>query len=259
MVENKACIVTVGNEILKGKTINSNASYIGRVLSFLGYEVIRGITVPDNEDDIVWAFRNAMFVSDLVVSSGGLGPTFDDMTLKSLAKALELKLEVNSEALRMVKSKYDAMGVEMTKDRIKMAQLPEHSTPLKNPVGTAPGVFLELKGKKVIVLPGVPSEMKAILDEFSENLKVSGRAYYEESIIVKGIMESAIAPVIESIMKKHAGEVYIKSHPRHSENTRPELEIEVSTSGISKDESVRKVKDTLEEVTRESDKLRKLH
>lgn len=255
-MKNKACIVTVGNEILKGKTVNTNASHIGRVLSFLGYEVVRGIVVPDNEEDIIWAFRNAMFVSDLVVSSGGLGPTFDDMTLNGLAKALEVELEVNEEALGMIKKKYDSMGVELTEERIKMAKLPEKSKALKNPVGTAPGVYLERGDKKVLVLPGVPAEMKAILEEMSENLRFNGRSYYEESVDIKGIMESAMAPVIDKIMKKHSGEVYIKSHPKHSENRNPELEIEVSASAETKEEATKRVKATLEEIVLEAEKMR---
>jgi len=115
----KAYVITVGNEILKGRTINTNAAHIGRVLTYAGYDVIRMVVVPDDIDEIVWAFRDGISRADLVVSTGGLGPTFDDKTVEGLAKALNLELELNQEAYSMVKGKYDRLGVELTRERVK--------------------------------------------------------------------------------------------------------------------------------------------
>ena len=229
----KAYIITVGNEVLKGRTVNTNAAHIGRALTYAGYDVVRVVVVPDDVDEIAWAFRDALSKADLIVSTGGLGPTFDDKTLEGLAKALGVELELNQEAYRMVKEKYDRLGVELTRERIKMAYLPKGAKPLPNPVGTAPGVYIEHQGKRIIALPGVPAEMEAILDEVLPQLRVPGRFYYEETTTIRGIMESTMAPIIADLMKKYAGQVYIKSHPKGIEIGNPVLEIEVSASGGS--------------------------
>lgn len=252
----RVCVVTVGNEILKGKTINTNAAHIGRLLTFAGHEIVLGITVPDRIEDIVWAFKNAMENCEIVISCGGLGPTYDDMTLEGLSKGLGLELELNKEAEEMIRKKYESMKVEITPARIKMARLPIGSRVVYNPVGTAPGVFLEYLGRKIVVLPGVPAEMKAILDGIIGEIKAKDHFYYEESVVIKGIMESAIAPVVDAIMKKNEGRVYIKSHPRKSEDKSPELEIEISGSSSSEGDAKRNVKKALNEIKIESERLR---
>ena len=252
----KVCIVTVGNEILKGRTVNTNAAHIGRALTFAGHSVSLGITVPDSMDDIVWAFRTAMDSSDIIVSSGGLGPTYDDMTIDGVSRALNIELELNPDAEKMIRSKYESMGVELTPARIKMAYLPKGSRAIPNSVGTAPGLFLKFNGKTLIVLPGVPAEMKAILEEILPEISAKDYFYYEESVIIKGIMESAIAPVVERIMKKYGGRVYIKSHPRKAEDKSPEVEIEVSGSSSRESEATDRVRSALEDVKAESSKLK---
>lgn len=243
----RAYIITIGNEILKGRTVNTNAAHIGRVLTYAGYDVVRIVVVPDNIEDIVWAFRDALDKADLIVSTGGLGPTFDDKTAEALAQALGVEYKLNSEAYEMVRRKYENLGVELTKERIKMAYMPEGARPLPNPVGTAPGIYIEYGGKRIIALPGVPAEMEAILDEILPQIRVGGRFYYEATVTISGIMESALAPVISELMKRHAGQVYIKSHPKGIELSKPTLEVEVSASGGSEVE----VRSRVEEVVRE--------
>lgn len=226
----RASILTIGNELLKGRTVNTNFSHIGRVLTYAGYDVYRGIIVRDDPAEISWGITQCVGFSDLVVTSGGLGPTFDDMTVECISDALGLSLETNPEALSMIRSKYLAQNLELTPERMKMAILPRGSEPLPNPVGTAPGVLLRYRGKVIVILPGVPSEMKAILDSIIPRLKVPGRSYHEESIIIEGVMESAFAPVVAEEMKLSGGSVYIKSHPVSFELNNPVLEIEVSAS-----------------------------
>jgi molybdenum cofactor synthesis domain-containing protein len=251
----KAYVITVGNEILKGRTINTNAAHIGRVLTYAGYDVIRMVVVPDDIDEIVWAFRDGISRADLVVSTGGLGPTFDDKTVEGLAKALNLELELNQEAYSMVKGKYDRLGVELTRERVKMAYMPRGARPLPNPVGTAPGVYLEYGGKRIIALPGVPAEMEAILDEVLPQIRVPGRYYYEESVTIRGIMESTFAPIVSELMRANAGSVYIKSHPRGIEISKPTLEIEVSASGSSEDGVKARVKEVIRRIMEEARRI----
>ncbi len=244
----RASIITIGNEVLKGRTINTNFAYIGNALTYAGYEVWRGLVVKDIEDEIVWAIRSVLEVSDLVVTSGGLGPTYDDMSIASISHALNLKLELNENALSMVKSKYMQSKVEMTSQRMKMAMLPEGSEPLPNPVGTAPGVLIQFKGKRIISLPGVPAEMKGILDSIIGRIRTGDRVYVEKTMRLNGIMESAIAPLIEDEMKRWGGIVYIKSHPGSIETSNPYIDIEISSYSSSVKEAEKSIGAILEEI-----------
>ena len=244
----KATILTIGNEILKGRTVNTNFSHIGHVLTFAGYEVYRGLVVRDDPSEIAWGITLATGFSDLVVTSGGLGPTFDDMSVKAIADALGIPLEINADALRMIREKYSAQNLELTPERMKMAMLPRNAEAIANPVGTAPGVFFNYRGVSVLILPGVPSEMKAILESMIPRIRIPTVHYYEESVVLHGIMESAFAPVVADEMKKAGGSVYIKSHPSSAELSHPVLEIEVSGTAQDDATAVKVVRATLESI-----------
>ncbi len=251
----KATILTIGNEILKGRTVNTNFSHIGHVLTFSGYEVYRGLVVRDDPSEIAWGITQAVAFSDLVVSSGGLGPTFDDMSVKAIADALGIPLETNADALRMIRNKYSAQNLELTPERMKMAMLPRNAEALANPVGTAPGVFFNYRGVNILILPGVPSEMKAILETMIPRIRNPSVHYYEESIILKGIMESTFAPVVADEMKKAGGNVYIKSHPSSAELANPVLEIEVSGTARDEASAINLVRSTLESIKKRYEKM----
>jgi len=230
-------IICVGNELLIGKTLNTNAQWIAKQATALGINVKRVTVVADDVNEIATAIRETLKRKPhFAITTGGLGPTFDDKTLEGIAEALNRKLEINDEALKMVREKYEAYAmekgtetVELTPARIKMAMLPEKAEPIPNPVGTAPGVRVDLKETMLIVLPGVPSEMEAIFHETVASLleQLSGkRVFYEKSVYVDGVMESSLAPLIEKVMRDNSG-VYVKSHPKGREN-RSHIEIHVS-------------------------------
>lgn len=241
----RACVLTIGNEVLKGKTVNTNMAHIGRVLTFSGYDVYRGLTVRDDPEEIAWGVRTALESCDLLVTSGGLGPTYDDMTIQCVSDALGLETEINLGALDKLKSRYLNRDIELTEDRLKMVRLPRGSKALDNPVGAAPGVLIETGGKKIVILPGVPKEMEAILDNILDSLRVPGRAYYEETFPLSGIMESSISPLLTKLMKDMGGKVYIKSHPQKSEMSNPRLEIEVSATAGTDEEARKNVELTV--------------
>ncbi len=233
-------IVCVGNELLIGKVVNTNASWLGKRATSMGVKVKRITVAPDDVDEMAQVFTEVLARKPgFVVSTGGLGPTFDDKTLEGVAKALNRKLAVNDEALQMVKTKYkeysktsNVLEAELTPARVKMATLPTGTKPLTNPIGTAPGVLTELDGTVLIVLPGVPREMEAIFEESVTPLlrKASGNVgFYEFSIYADDIMESVLAPLIDKVMLAHPG-VYIKSHPKGRENT-PHMELHLSVTG----------------------------
>ena len=126
----EAWIITVGNEVLIGRIVNTNAAWLGKKLTLLGYRVRREITVADELEDIAWAFKMALdSKARVIISTGGLGPTFDDKTAEGLARAVGKELEINEEALAMVKEKYESKGMKLTEPRIKMAKLPKGAKP----------------------------------------------------------------------------------------------------------------------------------
>ena len=231
-------ILSIGNELLIGKIPNTNATWLCKQATALGINVKRVTVLPDNVDETAEAIRETLKRKpQFILTTGGLGPTFDDKTLETIAKALTRKLEVNPEALVMVKEKYLAYAtkagnkhVELTEARTKMATIPEGTKPIHNPVGTAPAVRVDLKGTVLIAMPGVPREMEAIFTEtVAPILKEAsgGAAFYEESLYVD-IMESALAPLIDVTMRDNPG-IYVKSHPKAEEN-QPHIELHLSTT-----------------------------
>ena len=227
--------------------MNTNAYWLARQITGLGIKVRRITVVGDHINEIASSIREAMQrKTDFIITVGGLGPTFDDKTLEGLAKALHRKLQVNEKALEMVKEKYESYfkegkmeKVELTRSRVKMATIPEGAEPLPNPVGTAPGVMMNVSGTLIVALPGVPSEMKAIFEGSVAPLlkSMAGNvSFFEKSIYVDDIMESTLAPLIDQVIHDNP-QVYIKSHPKGKEKE-PHIEIHLST--IARDSKIAK-------------------
>lgn len=233
-------IICIGNELLIGKVVNTNASWIGKRATALGITVRRITVGPDEVPEIAKLIREALSRKPaFIITSGGLGPTFDDKTLNGLSEAINSKLAVDPEALEMVKAKYREYSKtrmipegEMTPPRVKMATLPKGTVPIVNPIGTAPGVRLDIDGTVLVALPGVPKEMEAIFEASVVPLlrKAAGDVgFFELSIYADNIMESVLAPLIDTVMHDFP-EVYIKSHPKGREN-KPHMELHLSTTG----------------------------
>jgi len=251
-------IICVGNELLIGKTLNTNAHWLTKKATTLGLKVRRITVVGDDVDEISTAIKESLERKPaFIITTGGLGPTFDDKTLEGVAKALGKELKKNEEALKMVEEKYRQYvsegrieRFEMTPHRVKMAVLPEGSKPLRNPVGTAPGVIAKFGGTTLIMLPGVPQEMKSIFEESVEPIfrKAAGDlTFYEASVEVWGVPESTIAPLIDEVMHKNPY-VYIKSHPKAEEKI-PHIELHVSTTSRDGAEARRRVLNALMQIS----------
>jgi nicotinamide-nucleotide amidase len=237
-------IVCVGNELLIGKILNTNAQWLSKRATILGVNVRRLTVVTDEVVEIAGVIREVLERKPrFVITTGGLGPTFDDKTLEGIAEALNQNLRVNEQALEMVKNKYKTYArekkgeVELTPPRLKMATIPEEAAPVPNPVGTAPAVRLDVEGTTLIALPGVPREMEAIFEESIEPLlrqASGGISFHEKSIYANDIMESNLAPLIDQVMHDNPS-IYIKSHPKGRENM-PHMEIHLSTSAKEKEQ-----------------------
>lgn len=230
-------IVCIGNELLIGKVVNTNASWLGKYTTSLGIAVRRVTLCADEVQEIATVIREVLGRKPkFVVITGGLGPTFDDKTLQGIAEALHRKLCVDPEAFKMVQEKYAEYAKirhisvgEMTPPRVKMATLPQGAEVLSNPVGTAPGVRVNVDGVVLVALPGVPKEMEAIFEAAVVPLlrEAAGEVgFYEKSIYTDNVMESILAPLLDKVMLDNPL-VYIKSHPRGREH-KPHMELHFS-------------------------------
>lgn len=236
-------IISIGNELLIGKTLNSNANWLAKRISSLGLNVNRITVVGDDVMRIAAVLKETITRNPkYIITTGGLGPTFDDKTFEGIAKAFNSTLKVDRKAIGMVRNKYfkyaQEMGrenFELTPARIKMAKIPECSEPLPNPVGTAPAIKICQRKLTVFALPGVPSEMKAIFEEsLTPILKETAGdlTFYESSLLVTGIMESEMAPFIDEVMHDNP-HIYIKSHPMGTEG-KPQIELHLTTTATNR-------------------------
>jgi nicotinamide-nucleotide amidase len=251
-------IICVGNELLIGKIENTNATWLVKQATPLGVNVRRVTVIQDNLVEIANALNEALQRKpQFIVTTGGLGPTFDDMTLQGIAKALNRKLTVNPKALEIVKQKCIEYAqkrqmpteIEMTPPRVKMATLPAGTEPVVNPIGTAPGVNFKVQGATVFVLPGVPQEMEAIFTQTIAPLlreAVGDHEFCERSLFVDNIFESKLAPLIDQVMACNAG-VYVKSHPVRTEN-KPHLELHLTANLKIEEKAAEKLKKAANEL-----------
>jgi nicotinamide-nucleotide amidase len=161
----KACVVSIGNELLNGHTTDTNCSYIcGRLLS-IGIPVVNSYTVGDDIKQIVRSLKRAAEDADIVIVTGGLGPTDDDLTRQAFAELLGAKLQVKPALLKDIRKFFADRGLPMPENNTIQACIPKGASPLENPFGTAPGIFAKMKRKLFFAMPGVPVEMKEMLEK----------------------------------------------------------------------------------------------
>ena len=161
-----AHIITIGDEILIGQTINTNAAFIGEQLSANHINVRKTSTVPDDEEEILKEFKSCLNENDLVVVTGGLGPTHDDITRTCVVKFFHTELIRNDEVLDDVKNFFSKRGRKLTRVNEDQALVPKDAEVIRNEVGTAPGIWIEKDHKIFVVMPGVPFEMKAMVNNY---------------------------------------------------------------------------------------------
>jgi nicotinamide-nucleotide amidase len=195
-------ILTVGTEILLGDLVDTNSTYLGGRLAALGVSVYRQTTVGDNAERITTALREAASRADLVITTGGLGPTSDDLTNQCLGEAAGREMVEYPEARRHVDEMFRRFGREPTPSNYKQAIFPESSELIPNPVGTAMGAMLELDGALVATFPGVPGEMRRMFEDTLEPLirERSEGAIVSRTLWFTGIGESALAEQVQDLL-----------------------------------------------------------
>ncbi|NVM34116.1 MAG: competence damage-inducible protein A [Candidatus Lokiarchaeota archaeon] len=230
-------LLMIGNEILIGKTQDTNSHWMAKRITKYGHRVERITTIGDDLEILSSTIRDILKRSpDIVITSGGIGPTFDDMTLQGIANGLNRNLELNQHAYKSIKKAYEhahQMGLlkleGMTKEREKMAYLPKGSVVLPNTVGTAPGVKINEGDSTIFILPGVPTEMKAMFRNLITPILEEKRGkFIEKGFLFSGIGESQIAAYTNELEKKYP-QLWIKTHPKIGLS----VEVEVSITAFN--------------------------
>lgn len=241
-------IIAIGNEILIGDVQDTNTHWLCKEITDLGGHVRRGSLLCDEPEAIAAEVRAALDRgADVVFTTGGLGPTADDLTLAAVARGIGgstalttgMAVRLHKQARQMVSDRYDELAAQgivtqggLNPAREKMAYLPEGATPLHNPVGTAPGVLLAAGKTTIVCLPGVPAELKGI---FTTSLQPFLRETFGAGVFVERVVaaecndESLLAPVVNRVAADHP-DVYVKSRVKPFGKT-AQIKITVSASG----------------------------
>ena len=201
----KAELITIGDELLIGQTIDTNGSWLAEQLNLLGITVSQISSIRDNREHIISSLQNAQSRSELVILTGGLGPTNDDITKSTLCEFFDSELVLNEQVLEKIEAYFNSRSLKMIKVNSDQAMLPNNCQFLKNERGTASGMWFKKDGVDFISLPGVPYEMKGIfLDEILPVLKAqySISTVVNKTVKTQGIGESFLAEIIKDWEKK---------------------------------------------------------
>ena len=215
-------IISVGTEILLGNIVNTNAAYLSEKCAALGLSCYYQDVVGDNEERLYETIQTALSRADILLLSGGLGPTQDDLTKEVAARAMGKSLYLHEESKAAIQAFFEKRGLEITDNNWKQAMMPEGCIVVDNPNGTAPGVIMAENGKHVILMPGPPNEMIPMFETsimpyldrlqsgviFSQTVKICGVGESKVETMVKDLIEGQTNPTIATYAK--TGEVHLR-------------------------------------------------
>ncbi len=199
-----ACVIVIGNEILSGRTQDANIAFLGERLNELGVRLLEARVIPDIEDTIVTTVNEVRGRYDYVFTTGGIGPTHDDITAASVAKAFEVPLIEHPEARAILEAHYPPG--ELTEARLRMARTPEGAALIENPVSKAPGFQID----NVFVMAGIPTIARAMFESLSHRL--AGGAPLKSRSVTIYLPESRMAPSLAALQERYP-DVEIGSYP----------------------------------------------
>ena len=194
-------LLSVGTELLLGEILNTNAKYLSEELSLMGLNVYYQTTVGDNPKRLKDAVDLALSRSDMIIATGGLGPTPDDITKEVIAEALGFTLEFDQKAYDSMAEYFKKSRRDMPESNRKQAMMPRGGITLYNTCGTAPGCIMEKDGKIAVILPGPPSEMKAMFESAKEHL-TKEETIYTKNLRIFGMGESRVAEILDDLINK---------------------------------------------------------
>jgi nicotinamide-nucleotide amidase len=234
----KAEIIAVGTELLLGQIVDTNSAYMAQQLTTIGLDLHFKSTVGDNMERIKATLRNALSRSDLIITTGGIGPTLDDLTREAVAEVLGRELVFQPALYAQITDFFTRLGRTTSPNNRKQAYIPEGAIPIENPVGTAPGFIAEQDGKAIITVPGVPHEMRYFMEHsvlpylrgklgireviVSRVLKLFGIG---ESLVderLKDLIEEGTNPTIGLLAHTQIGEIHVRLTAKATERARAE-------------------------------------
>ncbi len=201
---NRVAIISIGDEILIGQTLNTNAAYIGQKLTSLGYDVVGSFVVGDDKKSIHDTFISSARISEFIFITGGLGPTHDDITREALVEYFETDLVLNETVLKRIEERFQKREKIMPEVNRQQAYVPSIANVIENFVGTAPGFDISFEGKEYFVMPGVPSEMKSMMENYllpkMHKVAEERKLFYRQKLIhTTGIPESSLFELLGDI------------------------------------------------------------
>lgn len=237
-----AKIISIGDELLIGQVTNTNSTFIAEKLNFISIPVTRVVSIGDNEKDIIEELNDSVKNFDVTVITGGLGPTHDDITKNILVRFFKDELILNENILENVKGIFKQRGVEMPEVNKEQALVPKSSMIIWNPNGTAPGMYFEKEGKLIISLPGVPFEMKAMIENSVIPMlreKLSGKI--DHFIKTKTLLTFGAG---ETILSELLGDVkeIIKGSRLAFLPSAVGVRLRIDTKGVTEEEALEKLK-----------------
>lgn len=229
-----AAVLSIGTEITRGELVNTNAAWLASGLTDLGFEVLEQCTVDDDKGRIVGVIERVARGAKVVVCTGGLGPTTDDLTTEAVAATLGVTLERDAAALEHIRRRFEKLGRTMSESNAKQADFPVGATVLPNPVGTACGFMVEIRGARVFFMPGVPHEMKRMFEEqvVPRIREMAPRDSHQIRYRTFGLPESVVGERLAGIEAAHPGvTIGYRAHF-------PEIEVKVLARGQVHGEAV---------------------
>lgn len=242
----KAEIISIGDEILIGQVMNTNAGWLAEQMNLIGISVVRITTIGDNKEEIIGSLDDAGKRADIILITGGLGPTRDDITKQTLCEYFDTVLKFNKQAFRDIEKLFEGRGWQMNEKNKKQAELPANAVPLTNKNGTAPGMWFEQDGKIIVSLPGVPFEMKPmitdqVIPKLSEKLQTD--TLYHKTVLTQGMGESWISDKIEDWEDKLPENIKLAYLPQPGM-----VRLRLSATGQNKKELEKQVDEEIEKL-----------
>ncbi len=211
----RAAVLSTGDELTTGRIVDTNASWIADKLFEIGVELAGVVTVGDHHDRLVWAWRRALELGDVVISTGGIGPTADDLTSEVVAEVVGVPLVEDAEQADRIRKLFEAFGREMPLNNLKQALLPRGATVIPNPLGTACGYRVAHAGKHLVVLPGVPREMKPMMEgivlPWLAQLRGGDQVYLARVFQTFGLTESGLDEMVTGAIDPAEGRVSFRA------------------------------------------------
>ena len=210
----RAAILSTGDELTTGRIVDTNANWLADKLFELGIDVTAVLTVGDYPERLEWAWREAVAQADLVISTGGIGPTADDLTNETVARVAGVPLRLHEESAERIRSFFAAAKRPMPENNLRQAMIPEGAVIVPNPLGTAPGYRLAVGAAHLVVLPGVPREMKPMVEDTVlpwVRAQRGGEVYLARVFQTFGVTESGLDELIAGLVSPAEGRISFRA------------------------------------------------